>query len=1045
MAKYTESDLEEAVLEWFTELGYQYVGGPVMAPVPDGTAPERESYADVVLNGRLLDSLAKVNKEVPSQYLEQAFKQILNIVHFAPGLIQTNKEFHRLVTEGIDIEYQRSDSTIGTYKIKLFDFDTPENNDWLLVNQYTIIENKNNRRPDVLVFVNGLPLALFELKNPAEEKANVYTAISQIKTYKTVEHGIPSIFAYNELIVASDGIDARVGTISSNDEWFVRWRTMDGENTAPNSIPQLEVLVKGIFDKSRLLDIIKNFIVFESDKDLIIKKLAGYHQYHAVNKAIEKTVKATGFQGDQRAGVVWHTQGSGKSLTMLFYTGKLVQTLHNPTVVVLTDRNDLDDQLFGVFSRCRDILRQKPQQAENREHLQELLKVDSGGVVFTTIQKFMPENQGDQYPLLSDRRNIVVVADEAHRSQYDFIDGFARHMRDALPNASFIGFTGTPIELNDANTRAVFGEYVDVYDISRAVEDHTTVPIYYEARLANIQLDETEKPKIDPDFEEVTEGEEVEKKEQLKSKWARLEAMVGSPGRLKLVAKDIVEHFEDRINVMDGKGMIVTMSRRIAVELYDEIIKLRPGWAGENEQTGFVKVVMTGSASDPLNFQPHIRNKLGREAIAKRFKDPNDEMKLVIVRDMWLTGFDVPCLHTMYIDKPMKGHGLMQSIARVNRVFKDKQGGLIVDYLGIGTFLKEALANYTQAGSERPTIPQEEAVTVLLEKFEILKDMLHDFDYSMYFDKEETKAEKLRVITSAMDFVLGLEDGQERFSKYATELSYAFSLSVPNQEALKIRDEVALFLAIKASLGKFNTGGDGPGVAAKDYDLAIRQIINKAVFPVGVKDIMELSGQEKVEISILSETFLAEVEKMPYKNIALEMLKKLLNDQIRSFSKTNLVKSRSFAQMLEETIKKYTDQNLDSAKAILELIKFARMIKSDMEARKALGLSTEELAFYDALAENESAKTELGDATLKQISQELVAMLQQNTKIDWTLRENVRAEIRVQVRRLLRKYNYPPDKQENATQVVVEQAEMICKDWSGPGGQGKISFQPIYE
>ena len=1042
MAKYSEFDLEEATIEWFVELGYQYVSGQVIAPVPDGISPERESYADVVLNGRLLDSLTKINHEVPSQYIETAFKQIINIVHSNPSLIQTNKDFHKLVTDGIDIEYQRSDSTIGTYKINLFDLTNPDNNDWLVVNQFTIIENKNNRRPDVIVFINGLPLALFELKNPAEEKANIKTAIAQIKTYKTVEHGIPSVFVYNELVVVSDGIDARVGTISSNEEWFVRWRTMDGENVASNSIPQIEVLVKGIFHKNRLLDIIKNFIVYESDKDETIKKMAGYHQYHAVNNAITKTIAATSFQGDKRVGVVWHTQGSGKSLTMLFYTGKLVQTLHNPTVVVLTDRNDLDDQLFGVFSRCSDVLRQKPEQATNRDNLKELLTVDSGGVVFTTIQKFLPDNPGDQFPLLSDRRNIVVIADEAHRSQYDFIDGFARHMRDALPNASFIGFTGTPIELNDANTRAVFGEYVDVYDISRAVEDHTTVPIYYEARLANIQLNDYEKPMIDPEFEEVTEGEEVEKKEQLKTKWARLEAMVGSPKRLELVAKDIVEHFEARRSVIEGKGMIVAMSRRIAVELYGEIFKLRPNWAGDNDQNGFIKVVMTGSASDPINFQPHIRNKLNREAIAKRFKDPKDEMKLVIVRDMWLTGFDVPCLHTMYIDKPMKGHGLMQSIARVNRVFKDKQGGLIVDYLGIGTFLKEALANYTQAGSDRPTIPQEEAVTILLEKFEIIKDMLHGFDYEMYFDNEETKGEKLRIITSAMDFILGIDEGQERFIKVATELSYAFSLSVPNAEALKIRDEVALFLAIKSSLSKFGTEGPegGPGIPQKDYDLAIRQIINKAIFPVGVKDIMELSGQEKVEISILSETFLSEIEKMPYKNIALEMLKKLLNDEIRSFSKTNLVKSRSFAQMLEDTIQKYTDQNLDSAKAILELIKFARMIKTDIDARKSLGLTTEELAFYDALAENESAKMELGDATLKQISQELVAMLQQNTKIDWTLRENVRAEIRVQVRRLLRKYNYPPDKQENATQVVVEQAEMICKDWSGPGGQGKINI-----
>lgn len=1028
MNKYCESDLEQATIEWFQELGYDYISGVVIAPAPDGEIPERDSYDQVILKDRLINALTRINKKLPPEILTQAFTKILRVPNTGVSLVENNKLFHKMLTDGIDIEYQRDDGSVGTHKVWLFDGITLENNDWLVVNQFTVIENKNNRRPDVIVFINGLPIALLELKNPVDTKTTVTNAYHQIQTYK-VE--IPTTFVYNELCIVSDGIDARVGSLSANEEWFVRWRTMDGENLAPNSIPQLEVLIKGMFHKDHILDILANFIVFESDKGTSIKKIAGYHQYHAVNKAVLKTLDATSTTGDQRAGVVWHTQGSGKSLTMVFYAGKLIQTLDNPTLVVLTDRNDLDDQLFGVFSRCNDLLRQTPVQAKDRNDLQTLLKVDSGGVVFTTIQKFLPEEKGGQFPLLSDRRNIVVIADEAHRSQYDFIDGFARHMRDALPHASFIGFTGTPIELTDANTRAVFGEYVDIYDITRAVEDHTTVPIYYEARLAKIELDEDEKPKIDPEFEEVTEGEEVDKKEQLKSKWAKLEAMVGAEKRMSLVAKDIVEHFEQRQGVIDGKGMIVAMSRRIAVELYEEIIKLRPQWHSDDDKEGFLKVIITGSASDPLHYQKHIRNKQGREDISKRFKDPDDGLKLIIVRDMWLTGFDVPCLHTMYIDKPMKGHGLMQAIARVNRVYKDKQGGLIVDYLGIATFLKEALATYAQAGSDRPTVPQEEAVSIMLEKYEITCGILHGFDYKPYF--VASASQKIKLITSGMDFVFGLEDGKKRFVKAVTELSYAFSLSVPNIEALKIRDEVALFQAIKASIEKFDTD-DGKGGKPKPsdaYSQAIRQIISGAIVPVGVIDIFKTAGIDRPDVAILSEEFLEEIKNFEYRNLALETLKKLIDDKIRYMSRKNLVKSRSFADMLENTIRKYTNQTIDSAKVILELIELAKSIKKDEEETKKLGLSEDEVAFYEALSENESALIELGDEILKKIAQELVQMLRKSTTIDWTIRENVRANIRVNVKRLLRKFKYPPDKQEKATQTVVEQAEVLCKDWVG--------------
>lgn len=806
--KYTETDLELATLEWLEGLGYSVIGGPEIAPPPDGERPERKSYSNVVLESRLWLAIDKFNPNIPRDAKEEAFKKVVQVAHTTPSLILNNKIFHSYLRDGVDVEYMRSDGTVAGDKVRLVDFKDVESNDFLAVNQYTIIDlparsaqagNNVNRRPDVVVFVNGLPVVVIELKNPGDEKATIKNAFNQIQTYK---RDIPTLFAYNELSIISDGIEARMGTLSANLEWFTRWRTIDGKELASNALPELEVLLKGILDKTRLLDFLANFIVFETDGEHTIKKAAAYHQYFATNKAIESTIKATQEEGDRRAGVVWHTQGSGKSLTMTFYAGKIIQTLNNPTLVVLTDRNDLDNQLFGIFSRCHELLRQTPKQAESREELQELLRVASGGVIFTTIQKFLPapskarqaglpQNGHTEYPMLSDRKNIVVIADEAHRSQYEFIHGFAKHMRSALPNASFIGFTGTPVELTDRNTRAVFGEYVDVYDITRAVEDHATVPIYYEARLARIELKKEEQPKIDSEFEELTEGEELERKEKLKSKWARLEAMVGSEKRISLIARDVVDHFENRLSAIDGKGMIVTMSRRIAVELYNEIIKLRPNWHSDDDNKGFLKVVMTGAASDPMQYQPHIRTKHALDHLARRMKDPDDPLKLVIVRDMWLTGFDVPSLHTMYIDKPMRGHGLMQAIARVNRVYKDKQGGLIVDYIGIAPELKEALSYYSQSDRQKTAIPQDEAVSVMLEKYEVVRGMYHAFDYQNYFSSAASL--RTQTISGATDFILGLPDGKKRYLAAVSELSKAFSLAVPHEKAIEIRDEVGFF------------------------------------------------------------------------------------------------------------------------------------------------------------------------------------------------------------------------------------------------------------
>ena len=1019
---FTESVVEEAALEWLDGLGYAILHGPEIAAGEVAAERNDSGYRDVILERRLREALLKLNPSLPQEAIEDAYRRLTRADD--PSLVTRNHSFHQQLVDGVSVEYTRPDGSIGGALVRVFDFEDPDNNDWVAVNQFTIVEGRNARRPDVLIFVNGLPIALIELKNPADENATIWTAFDQIRTYKAQ---ISSLFTYNELLIISDGIEARVGSLTADTERFMPWRTIEGEDLAPASLPQLRVVIEGLLNPRRLLDFIRYFVVFEDEGGGVVKKkIAGYHQFHAVNRALAETLSASNETGDQRVGVVWHTQGSGKSLTMAFYSGRLVlePSLRNPTIVVITDRNDLDDQLYGTFSRCHELLRQSPVQAEDREHLRALLRVSSGGVVFTTIQKFMPL-EGDRYPQLSERRNVIVIADEAHRSQYDFIDGFARHMRDALPHASFIGFTGTPIEKTDANTRAVFGDYISIYDIQRAVEDKATVPIYYESRLAKLELPDQEKPKLDADFEEATEGEEVERRDRLRTKWAAMEAVVGTEKRLGTVANDLVRHFEERLEAMDGKAMIVCMSRRICVDLYNEIIKIRPDWHGENDETGVMKIVMTGSATDGPEWQQHIRDKRRREALGKRFKEAKDPFKIVIVRDMWLTGFDVPSLHTMYVDKPMRGHGLMQAIARVNRVFKDKPGGLVVDYLGIAHELKLALATYTENGGKGSTaLPQEEAVAVMIEKYEICRGLFHGFDWSAWVTG--TPVQKLGLLPNAQEHVLRQEDGKNRLIKAVTDLSKAFALAVPHDEALRIRDDVGFFQAVRSVLAKSATHQHRP---EQELDNAIRQIVSRAVFSGEVVDIFAAAGLKKPDISILSDEFLAEVSHLPQKNLAVEMLRKLLTSEIKTRSRRNVVKSRLFSELLESSIRKYQNRAIQAAQVIEELIGLAKQMREETAKGEALGLSEDEVAFYDALEVNDSAVKVLGDDTLKTIARELVDTVRRNTTIDWTVRENVRANLRVLVKRILRKYGYPPDKQEKATLTVLEQAEVLSANW----------------
>ncbi len=1056
----TESVIEQAAIDWFTSLGYAYAYGKDIDP---GSAhPERASFEQVILSARLRAVLARLNPGLPPSALDDAFKKIAQFP--SPALITANRDFHRALVNGITVEYSRAGRVIGGI-VNLFDFTEPANNDWLVVNQFTVLEDHHDRRPDLVVFVNGLPLAVVELKNAADENATIWSAFNQLQTYKAQ---IPSLFAYNEALVISDGLEARIGSLSADRSRFAPWKTITGEEVASSLTPQLDVLINGFFERSRFLNYLRHFIVFEDDgRGQPVKKMAGYHQFHAVNIAVEETLRArrvwalhanfahpNGFgergelpvhesphsryltlpkrdnkPGDQRIGVVWHTQGSGKSLTMAFYAGRIVlhPAMHNPSIVVITDRNDLDDQLFNTFSLCSDLIRQTPVQAQSHEDLVQKLRTSAaGGVYFTTIQKFLPPPGAYATGVLSDRSNIIVIADEAHRSQYDFIDGFARHMRDALPNASFIGFTGTPIELRDNNTRAVFGDYISIYDIQQSVADGATVPIYYEGRLAKLELKESEKPRIDPEFEEVTEGEEVDKVEKLKTKWAALEAVVGADKRVKSIARDLVAHVEQRFDALEGKAMVVCMSRRICIDLYKAIIALRPAWHTGDINTGVIKIVMTGNATDPLDWQPYIHNKAGRESLARRFKDPADPLKIVIVRDMWLTGFDVPSLHTMYVDKPMRGHGLMQAIARVNRVFKDKPGGLIVDYLGLADQLRKALAVYTESGGLGSTaLDQEQAVLLLMREVEVCRGLFHGFNWSRWLTG--TPAERLSVLPRAQEHILALEDGRTRLLDSVAVMTSAFALSVPHDKALEVRDEVGFYQAVRSAIIKTTVEG---GRFTEDMDRAIQQIVSRAVASEDVIDIFAAAGLKKPDISILSDEFLDEVSRMPQRNLALELLRKLLNDEIKSRSRRNLIQSRSFAEMLERTIRAYQNRAIETAQVIEELIELARHMREAGQRGEQLNLTEDELAFYDALEVNDSAVKVLGDENLKIIARELVETVRKNVSIDWTVKENVRARLRVLVKRVLRKYGYPPDKQEKATLTVLEQAELIAKDWA---------------
>ena len=1040
----SEADIEQAALDWLSDLGWRIAHGPDIGPGTD--CEQRADYSDVVLAQQLRDGLVQLNPSVSSEALDAAFRKVTRPE--GSTLEMRNRAFHRMLTEGVTVEHRATSGTTRGAQVNAIDFGDPDANDWLAVNQFTVTERDRTRRPDIVLFVNVLPLGVIELKNPADEDADVWAAWRQLQTYKAE---LSTLFSMNELLIVSDGLEARLGTLTAGREWFKPWRTIAGEELAAANLPGLQVLLEGVCAPARMLPLIRDFVVFEDDgSGLLIKKMAGYHQFHAVRIAVGETLRAARLQntaavngdaaldgpshrsggkpGDRRIGVVWHTQGAGKSLTMAFYAGAVIREppMENPTIVVLTDRNDLDDQLFGTFSLCQDLLRQPPVQAENRADLRRKLSVESGGVVFTTIQKFYPEEKGDTHPSLSERRNIVVIADEAHRSQYDFIDGFARHMRDALPNASFLGFTGTPVELRDANTRAVFGDYISIYDIQRSVEDGATVPIYYESRLAQLRLDEHEHPQLDEEFEEATEGEEIERKERLKTRWAQLEAIVGAEQRIRQVAEDIAAHFSQRLEVLEGKAMVVCMSRRICVDLYRELVRLRPEWEHADDDKGEIKVVMTGSASDPLDWQPHIRNKGRREALARRFRDVDDPLRIVIVRDMWLTGFDAPSLHTMYVDKPMRGHGLMQAIARVNRVFRDKPGGLVVDYLGLAHELKRALATYTgEGGTGRTALDQAEAVAVMQEKYEICCGLLHGFDWSKW--TTGSAGERLGLLPAAQEHLLAQEDGKERFLGLVRELEQAFALAVPHEDALAIRDDVAFFQAVRSALLKRTVG---EARSDEELDHAVRQIIARVVAPEGVMDIFAAAGLDKPDISILSDEFLAEVRGMPYRNLAVELLQKLLKGELSVRRRTNVVQARSFSEMLERSLRRYQNRAIEAAQVIEELIELAREMREAAARGEELGLSDDELAFYDALGANDSAVSVLGDETLRDIARELVETVRTNVTIDWTLRESVRARLRVLVRRTLNRHGYPPDRQEQATLTVIEQAEVLTADWA---------------
>jgi type I restriction enzyme R subunit len=1069
MKPITESHIETLTIETLQSIGWEYIYE--LAIAPGAEKQERESFEQIILIERLRKAVSILNPHIPNDAQEQAIQKVLRI--YSPDLLFNNETFHQYLIEKVKVPYQK-DGYERSYEVAIVAFDNVANNEFLTVNQYTIIENGQNKRPDVLLFVNGIPLVVIELKNATGEHATVRKAYEQIQTYKAT---IPSLFTYNTVCVISDGHECKAGSLSAGFTRYMAWKSMDGVKDASRFKPQLEVLLKGMLNQATLLDLIRNFIVFEKTKKedaktgltqiVTEKKLAAYHQYYAVNKAVESSIKASGAGGTKKGGVVWHTQGSGKSLSMVFYAGKLITApeMENPTLVVLTDRNDLDDQLFGTFAASRQLLRQEPVQAESREHLKELLQVASGGIIFTTIQKFLPESGKASFDQLSGRKNILVIADEAHRTQYSFeavthdiIDkqtkevtgkrigyGFAKYMRDALPNATYIGFTGTPIETTDVNTPQVFGQYIDIYDISQAVTDGSTVKIYYESRLAKVSLDEEGKKLIE-EYDRSLEDEELTDQQKAKARWTKLEAIIGHPRRIKNVAKDIVTHFEEREKVFEGKAMIVAMSRRVAVDLYNELIALRPEWHDDDLAKGTIKVIMTASSSDGVIMEKHHTTKTERRNLSDRMKDEKDPLKLVIVIDMWLTGFDAPSLHTMYLDKPMKGHNLMQAIARVNRVFKDKPGGLIVDYLGIATDLKEALSFYSAAGGKgKPTEDLEKAVELMMEKMEVVKQMFNEetrtrkdilaeepdayyensllFNYRRFFQADAK--EKLSIILQAEEHILGLQEGKDRFVREVTLLGQAFALTIPDEEAMAIKDDVVFFQAVKARLVKFE--GTGTGKSDNEIETAIKQIVDQALASDKVIDIFDAAGIKKPDISILSDEFLKEVEGMKHKNLAFELLKQLLNNEIRKRAKTNLVKSRALLEMMERAIKKYQNNLLTTAEIIQELINLAKDIKQADKEGERLGLTEDEVAFYDALEVNDSAVQVLGDETLREIAKEIADKVRVNTTIDWTIRESARAKLMVLVKRTLTRYGYPPDKQQKAIDTVLKQAELMAE------------------
>ncbi len=1014
----TEDELEQITIEWFERLGYRFFRGEEIAP--DGPNPQRMTYSDVFLEHRFRDAIARINPHLDRDALDEVARKILRLS--SPSIFENNHAFHRYLTKGVGVMVKKNGGIRGEVAW-LVDYANPENNDLVVVNQFTITHGNEKRRPDLVVFLNGIPIAVIELKKPGDPSATTKKAWNQFETYK---ERIPRLFDTNELLIISDGLDARVGSMTAGHERFGPWRTIDGTSLAPDRTPRLQVLIEGLFEPTRLLDYLRHFILWETGQGYI-KKIAGYHQFHAVNKAVSATVDAAALEGDRRIGVIWHTQGSGKSVTMALFAAKvaLQKELENPTILVLTDRNDLDNQLFGQFAAAKDLL-ETPEQADSREDLREKLRTRaSGGVIFSTIQKF-GTREGESMPELSSRRNIVVIADEAHRSHYEFVKGFARNLREALPRASFIGFTGTPIEFEDKSTPEVFGNYIDTYAIDQAIEDGATVPIYYEARLARIELPDEEKPWLDEEFDEVTELEEESDRERLKTTWARLESLVGTEKRLAMVAKDIVDHWERRKETQLGKAMIVCMSRRICCDLYAQIVKLRPEWHAPGDDQGMIKVVMTGSASDPPAMQPHIRNKLGQKTIEKRFKDPEDNLEMVIVRDMWLTGFDVPCANTLYLDKPMRGHSLMQAIARVNRVFKDKPSGLVVDYLGLADQLRKAVGRYGGDHGGTPALPVEQALAVLLEKFEVVKGMFHNFDYSLYFTG--TKGDRLQYLHDGADYILGLTDGKKRFLDACIQLNKAAGLALHLEGARHMRDEIGYFQEVRGAIIK--TGARvGDRRDRDEIESVLKQLVSKALVSDEVIDVFGAAGMDRPDISILSDEFLESVRLSPRKNLQIELLRKLLGDEIKAKFKTNMIQSKKFSEMLEKTLLAYQNRTLTSAEVIAELIKVAKELREEGDRGKDLNLSDSELAFYDALASYKDAREVMGDKVLAEIAQELVDTIRKSVSIDWTKKEAVRAKLRTSVKRLLKRKKYPPDGQEYAVKTIIEQAEMLCRDW----------------